>query len=102
MKLNVGIIGLGGRAKNHCRALLSNGIEIGAVADPISELCKDFMQEFNIKKSYKDHLELIKDKEINTVAITLGHHLHHKLTIDCCNAGKNVLLEKKQFFFIYF
>ena len=62
--LNVGVIGLGGRAKSHCRALISNNIQIGAVADPIADLCKSFMSEFNINKSYKNHLELIEDKNI--------------------------------------
>jgi glucose-fructose oxidoreductase len=31
---------------------------------------------------------------VDAVAITLGHQLHHRLTVDACNAGKHVLVEK--------
>ena len=46
-KLKVGIIGLGGRAKGHCKAMISNGIELVGVADPVDKLCREFMNEFN-------------------------------------------------------
>ena len=35
-----------------------------------------------------------EDPEVDAVAITLGHQLHHRLTVDACNAGKHVLVEK--------
>ena len=93
-KIRVGVIGLGGRATSHCKAIRSNDLKLIAVADPQEHLCKKFMAEYVINKSYSNHLELIKDDEIDAVVITLGHQLHHKLTVDCCNAGKHVLVEK--------
>ena len=93
-KIRVGVIGLGGRATSHCKAIRSNDLKLIAVADPQEHLCKKFMVEYAINKSYNNHLELIKDDEIDAVVITLGHQLHHKLTVDCCNAGKHVLVEK--------
>ena len=48
----------------------------------------------NVSKGYASHTELLKDDNVDAVAITLGHQLHHRLTVDACNAGKHVLVEK--------
>ena len=52
------------------------------------------MDEYGVPRSYGSHEELLRDDEIDAVAVTLGHHLHHRLTVDACNAGKHVLVEE--------
>ena len=52
------------------------------------------MEKYNIPKGYDSHTELLEDDDIDAVAVTLGHQLHHRLTVDACNAGKHVLVEK--------
>jgi len=93
--LKVGIIGLGGIAKSHCDAISTlDNVEVVAVADLLEENRQRYVGEYDIPKSYPSHTELLKDDEIDAVAITLGHQLHHRLTVDACNAGKHVLVEK--------
>ena len=93
--LKVGIIGLGGIARAHCDAIATlDDVEIVAVADLVEEKRREYMGRYDIPKSYATHADLLRDAEIDAVAITLGHQLHHRLTVDACNAGKHVLVEK--------
>ena len=93
--LKVGIIGLGGIARSHCDAIATlENVEVVAVADLFEEKRRLYMDEYDIPRGYTSHTELLKDDEIDAVAVVLGHHLHHRLTVDACNAGKHVLVEK--------
>jgi len=94
-KLKVGIVGLGGIARKHCDAIETlNNVKVVAVADFLEENRNKYMGQYDIPKEYASHTELFQDDEIDAVAITLGHQLHHRLTIDACNAGKHVVVEK--------
>ena len=94
-ELKVGIVGLGGIARKHCGAIETlNNVKVVAVADLLEENRNKYMGEYDIPKSYASHTELLKDDDIDAVAITLGHQLHHRLAVDACNAGKHVLVEK--------
>jgi len=95
-KLRVGIIGCGGIARSHCDAIaqLHDQVEVLAVADLFEEKRRGYMEKYNIPKGYDSHTELLEDDDIDAVAVTLGHQLHHRLTVDACNAGKHVLCEK--------
>ena len=93
--LNVGIIGLGGIANSHLAAINTlDNVRAIAVADPVEEKRLEFMGKYDVPKGYRNHVELLEDKDIDAVAIVLGHQLHHRVTIDACNAGKHVLVEK--------
>lgn len=94
-KLKVGIIGLGGIARAHCNAIAAlDNVEIVAVADLFEEKRREYMTKYNIPRGYASHTELLEDNEVEAVAVVLGHHLHHQLTVDACNAGRHVLVEK--------
>ena len=94
-KLKVGIIGLGGIARAHCLAISTlDNVEVVAVADLFEEKRRQYMEKYDIPKGYPSHTELLKDDEVEAVAVVLGHQLHHRLTVDACNAGKHVLVEK--------
>ena len=94
-KLKVGIIGLGGIAGAHCKAIAGlDNIDVVAVADLFEENRNKYMAEYNIQRGYSSHTELLADDEVDAVGIVLGHQLHHRLTVDACNAGKHVLVEK--------
>ncbi len=93
--LKVGIIGLGGIARSHCDAIATlDNVEVVAVADLFEEKRSQYMEEYGIPRGYPTHTELLKDDDIDAVAVVLGHQLHHRLTVDACNAGKHVLVEK--------
>ncbi len=94
-RLRVGLIGLGGIARSHCDAIASlENVEIVAVADLFEENRRQYMEKYGIPKGYASHHELLQDDNIDAVAVILGHQLHHRLTVDACNAGKHVLVEK--------
>ena len=94
-KLRVGIIGLGGIARAHCEAIAAlDNVEIVAVADLFEEKRREYMEKYDIPRGYASHTELLADDEVEAAAVVLGHQLHHRLTIDACNAGKHVLVEK--------
>src|SRR5215203_2640859 len=94
-KLKVGIIGLGGIARSHCDAIVTlDNVEIVAVADLFEEKRREYMNKYDVARGYASHTELLADEEVEAVAVVLGHQLHHQLTVDACNAGKHVLVEK--------
>ncbi len=93
--LKVGIVGLGGISHSHLQAIATlDDVEVVAVADLLEEPRTRIMQEYGVAKGYASHTELLEDDEIDAVAITLGHQLHHRLTVDACRAGKHVMVEK--------
>lgn len=93
--LNVGIIGLGGIARQHCAAIATlDNVQIVAVADLFEEPRRHYMETYDIPKGYSSHTELLQDDQVDAVAVVLGHQLHHRLTVDALNAGKHVLVEK--------
>ena len=94
-KLKVGIIGLGGIARSHCDAIATlDDVEVVAVADLFEEKRREYMEKYGIPRGYKTHTELLQDDDVDAVAVVLGHQLHHQLTVDACDAGKHVLVEK--------
>lgn len=93
--LKVGIIGLGGIARSHCDAIATlDNVEVVAVADLFEDKRRQYMEKYDIPRGYASHTELLADSEVEAVAVVLGHQLHHQLTVDACNAGKHVLVEK--------
>ncbi len=48
----------------------------------------------NISIATSDYLEILKDKEVDTVLITTRHDLHSKMVVESLIAGKNVFVEK--------
>lgn len=45
-------------------------------------------------KIYHDYRSLLDDKEIDAVVITTPDHWHARITVDACDAGKDVYCEK--------
>jgi phthalate 4,5-cis-dihydrodiol dehydrogenase len=93
--VRVGIIGLGGIVDKHAEAIAAlDNVEVVAVADLFEDVRTKYMEKWGKAKGYATHTELLRDDSVDAVAITLGHQLHHRLTVDACNAGKHVLVEK--------
>ena len=92
MKIKLGIIGFGGMGKWHAENAPRAGVEIAAVCDIEEE-----KQQDALKKGYKVYTtadELIEDKEVNTVILTVPNYLHKEMCIKAAKAGKNVITEK--------
>lgn len=96
-KIKLGIIGTGLAAKNlHLPALqkLKDNFEITAVCNHTEKKAREFSELIGGVKYYLDHKELLKDKNVEAVDITLPIDLNYKVTLDSLKAGKHVFLEK--------
>jgi len=94
--INVGCIGTGGR----CRRLMSRlneipGVQITAVCDVwdhhLAEGKKLADEKAAMTKSYH---EMLERKDVDAIVIGSPDHWHVPMTIDACEAGKDVYVEK--------
>jgi len=98
-KLRVGIIGCGGQAGGHLRALLSmkesDNVEVVAVCDVFSKRAEDFKAKSGgAAKVYKDYRNLLSDKDVDYVLIATPEHWHYQMILDAADAGKHIYCEK--------
>ncbi len=99
-KYQVGIIGTGWIAESHAEAYNKMAdVEVVALADIIPGKAEKFKARYNLDKAtcYGHHSELVaanKELELDAVSICTYNRQHAEPTIDCLNAGINVLLEK--------
>ena len=91
--IRYGILGAARIARAFAREKPGNA-EIAAIASRDIEKAKDFAREFQIPTAYGSYEELVQDKTIDAVYISLPHHMHHEYTIRCADVGKHVLCEK--------
>jgi predicted dehydrogenase len=94
--IGVGIIGAGGIARAHARAILgiSDRARLFAAADTSPERLGGFSAEFSIPKIYGDYRELLADPDIRMVTICTPNGMHAGMAVAALEAGKAVLCEK--------
>src|SRR5712671_6116233 len=100
-KVQVGIVGLGGRGTDHVKTYLTltNDATIGALCD-VNQAALERAQTTVERggqqkpKGYADMRELFADKNIDAVSMPLPNHWHALSTIWACQAGKDVYVEK--------
>jgi predicted dehydrogenase len=99
-KINVAVVGVGGRGTAHVREYL--GIpeaRVAAVCDVNTAQTERAGQLVNKAygsnpKYYQDLRKLYEDKDIDAVSIATPNHWHALATIWACQAGKDVYVEK--------
>jgi predicted dehydrogenase len=109
-KLNFAILGPGGRAQAHIGHLLKmkkDGklVDIIAVCDvwdgnkqvgrglyPSADRCG--LSHDDKEHVCKDYRKVLDNKDVDAVVIATPDHWHAKMTIDACEAGKDVYCEK--------
>jgi len=101
-RINIGVIGCGGRAT----ALIRRGLKARGKEMAIAGVCdiyKKRREEYpadverlfgNKPKVYSDYKRLLADKDIDAVIIATPAHQHCPQTIDAVQAGKHVYVEK--------
>ena len=81
-KLKFGLIGAGNSAKNIATSLNTlPDAEWVAVTSAVYDESKKMADEQHIPKIYNNHKELIADKSIQCVVVSVPHNLHHPITI---------------------
>jgi predicted dehydrogenase len=92
---NWGIIGAGGIAR-----VFANGVRfsrtgrVAAVASRTPARGKSLAEDFSIPRLFESYEELLADKEVDAVYVSLIHPHHAEWSIKAAQAGKHVLVEK--------
>lgn len=97
-KIGIGFIGCGGRGSGHLQlihALTTQDapLRIVAVCDAYGPRLRNAAEGYQAK-AYKDHRELLADKEVDVVCIATPDRLHVPQALDAIRAGKDVYCEK--------
>ncbi|MGN1450608.1 MAG: Gfo/Idh/MocA family protein [Eubacteriales bacterium] len=92
------IIGCGTISGAHGKSykLISDRVELKYFCDLIPERAEARKKEFGEESSVvtTDYRDILRDPEVDMISVCLPNRLHAPVTIDCLNAGKDVLCEK--------
>jgi predicted dehydrogenase len=99
-RVQVAILGVNGRGRDHIRAFqnLSN-VDIVAICDPDRSLLEKRAAEFQEQtgrklETYQDLRKVFDNQKIDAVTIATPNHWHTLAAIWACQAGKDVYVEK--------
>ena len=99
-RINVAIVGLGGRGRNHVQIYAAQkNCRIAALCDvDKAQIERAAAQAKNLGqpdvKAYQDFRKLLEDKDVDVVSLATPNHWHALQTIWACQAGKDVYVEK--------
>lgn len=96
-RLHVGVIGAGGNANGHLRALKKladqDNVEVSAVCD-IYDPRREAAAEATGGKPYKDYRRLLEQSGLDYVTISVPEHWHAPITLEAADAGLHIYVEK--------
>lgn len=98
--IRLGVIGSGSRGTYVMGVFQKNsGVDVAAICDvyePNLEraLSAAAKSQGHAPKAYRNHKELLADKDIDAVLIATPEHWHYQMVLDALAAGKDVYVEK--------
>ena len=94
-KLVVAVIGLG-MGRLHLQGVIAYGAEVGMICDIDPKKLSCVGDEFGIpaEKRTENWIDIVNDKEINTVVIATPDQLHREMVERLLEAGKHIMCEK--------
>ncbi len=92
--MKLAVIGCGGMSRSHLQGFkdLGDRLRIAALVDVVPERAAGASELFPEARVVSDYHDILT--EVDAVLLSLPHHLHHPIGMDCLNAGKHVLMEK--------
>jgi len=92
--LSVGVIGAGGIAQSHMRAIEENdNIRLAAAMDVDAGRAEAAAQKYGAR-AYTSVEELLNDPEVEGVHVCTPHSFHGEQVVAAAKAGKHVIVEK--------
>lgn len=92
--LSVGVIGAGGIAQSHMRAIeVNDNIRLVAAMDVVAERAEAAADKYG-GKAYTNLDDLLGDPNVEAVHVCTPHSLHVDQVLAAAGAGKHVLVEK--------
>ena len=97
-KIRLGVIGAnvsyGWTPRAHMPAIANlPQIELAAVCTAHEDTAKASAEAFGAPLAFHDHHEMLRQAELDVVAVVVRVPLHHRLTMDALEAGKHVYTE---------
>lgn len=93
--INVGIIGMGKMGILHTGILNSlNGANVKAIAEKQNLILKPIKQLLPSIGTYSDHLDMIKNEDLDLIYITTPTSFHTNIALDCVDSGIPFFVEK--------
>jgi predicted dehydrogenase len=68
--------------------------KIVAVCDTSKAHARQKAKEWGVDKVFTDYRQVLEDKEVDLVELLTPHHLHCPMTVQACQAGKHVSVQK--------
>ena len=95
-KVRMAVIGTGNRMNILIKAFtIQDDCSIAALCDVDNARLTKFAAEFTDKAdTYEDYRRILERKDIDAVIVATPDHWHAPMTVDACEAGKDVYLEK--------
>ena len=91
------LIGCGRISPNHIQAAINNKLEIVALCDIVEQNMYDLIDKFKLLDNverYTSYEDMLKNEELELVAIATESGKHAKIALDCIEQGINVIIEK--------
>lgn len=93
-EFSLGILGVGNIGTVHLQsALAMPGCTVAAVADADPAM-RDRAREFGVENVYEDYADLVAAGDVDAVVVALPPSLHADATVEACEAGLHVFVEK--------
>jgi predicted dehydrogenase len=98
-RINIGLIGCGGRGSSDAHSFTQygkangNACQIIAVSDVYEKRKRKQAELYNVK-GFTDYRELLALPEVDAVVIATPDHWHAQIALDAMGQGKDVYLEK--------
>ncbi len=98
-RINIGVIGCGGRGEYDAQAFArygeqhNNACQIVGVCD-VYKKRERMVAERHKVKGYGDYRELLNQPDVDAVVIATPDHWHARMALDAMDKGKDVYLEK--------
>jgi predicted dehydrogenase len=98
-RINVGVIGVGGRGRGLVEWAMRTGeqektpAQVVAVSDVYAKRLR-LAKEFAKCDGYLDYREILERKDVDAVIIATPDHWHARMAIEAIDRGKDVYLEK--------